>query len=139
MQNLLEGLGIVRQSLYDTYGNYVNEKSHAVIEILERPGSVKDAITYIFHEIVAVRQDDLLAMARFFYLNSLAQAAKLSPDPQVLKQIADVTLSVLNERRSLLSSFIFISLFQTDRSINVVFSIALTSLRQTNSYCLSLK
>lgn len=41
------------------------------------------------------RHDDLLAMARFFYHTrySLTQAAKFSPDPQVLKQIADVTLS----------------------------------------------
>lgn len=69
LQNLLDGLGIARQSLYDTYGtkrdlfisavkHYVNEKSDAVIAYLQRPGSVKAAIADIFHEIVAVLQDD---------------------------------------------------------------------------------
>lgn len=69
LQNLLDGLGIARQSLYDTYGtkrdlfikavkHYMNEKSTAVVSYLERQGSVKKAIADIFHEIVAVLQDE---------------------------------------------------------------------------------
>lgn len=165
LQNLLDGLGIARQSLYDTYGtkrdlfikavkHYVNEKTLAVIARLERPGSVKEAIAGIFHEIMAVLQDEqrckecfilnsaidqvphdpeiaaffkqntdrlerafyeallrareqgelggrhenLHALARFLNQSrySLTQAAKLSRDPDVLNDIASVTLSVLD-------------------------------------------
>jgi len=66
---LLEGLGIARQSLYDTYGtkrdlfiravkHYLNEKSSIVVVYLERIGSVKEAISDIFYEIVATLQDE---------------------------------------------------------------------------------
>ncbi|SET67720.1 TetR/AcrR family transcriptional regulator [Paenibacillus sp. NFR01] len=66
---LLEGLGIARQSLYDTYGtkkdlfikavkHYVNEKSSAVVVHLEKSESVKEAIHAIFREIVFVLQDE---------------------------------------------------------------------------------
>ncbi|MEK3909903.1 TetR/AcrR family transcriptional regulator [Paenibacillus sp. FSL H7-0331] len=69
LQNLLDGLGIARQSLYDTYGtkrdlfilavkHYVNEKTAAVISYLKRPGSVKEAIAAIFSEAVAVLKDE---------------------------------------------------------------------------------
>lgn len=164
LQNLLDGLGIARQSLYDTYGtkrdlfisavkHYMNGKTEAVISYLERAGSVKQAITDIIHEVVAVLKDDLrrnecfimnsaidqvphdpdiaeffkqdtarleqafyqalvraqkqgelserqdpLALARF--LNharySLTQAAKLTSNPDVLDDIAAVTLSTLD-------------------------------------------
>jgi len=66
---LLEGLGIARQSLYDTYGtkrdlfvkavkHYVDEKSSAVVAYLEKPGSAKQAISEIFREGVATLQDE---------------------------------------------------------------------------------
>ncbi|MGG1517797.1 TetR/AcrR family transcriptional regulator [Paenibacillus oryzisoli] len=66
---LLEGLGIARQSLYDTYGtkkdlfikavkHYVNEKSSAVVVLLGKSESVKEAIHEIFREIVFVLQDE---------------------------------------------------------------------------------
>lgn len=69
LQNLLDGLGIARQSLYDTYGTkrdlfisavkyYMNEKTATVISYLERPGSVKQAIADIFHAIVVALQDE---------------------------------------------------------------------------------
>ncbi|MFF2018464.1 TetR/AcrR family transcriptional regulator [Paenibacillus sp. NPDC058177] len=68
LQILLDGLGIARQSLYDTYGtkrdlfvkavkHYLNEKSSAVVSYLERTGSVKQSIEKIFSEIVATLQD----------------------------------------------------------------------------------
>lgn len=69
LQNLLDGLGIARQSLYDTYGtkkdlfisavkHYEKEKTASVISCLERPGSVKEAIAAIFHEGAAVLKDE---------------------------------------------------------------------------------
>ncbi|MBB6735564.1 TetR/AcrR family transcriptional regulator [Cohnella zeiphila] len=68
LQMLLEGLGIARQSLYDTYGtkrelfikavkHYLNEKSSAAVSYLERTGPVKQTIMAIFHEIMAALQD----------------------------------------------------------------------------------
>jgi Transcriptional regulator len=161
---LLEGLGIARQSLYDTYGtkrdlfikavkHYVNEKSSAAVAYLERSESAKKAIRDIFREIVSVLQDedrrkecfilysaidqvphdpeiaelfeqdrirleqafhgalvrakarqelsterDLQAMARYLYHSryALTQAAKLTNDPKVLEEIAEVTLSTLD-------------------------------------------
>ncbi|MCP1310000.1 TetR/AcrR family transcriptional regulator [Paenibacillus tyrfis] len=69
LQILLDGLGIARQSLYDTYGtkkdlfisavkHYTNEKSTVVLTRLDRPGSVKAAITDIFREIAAALKDE---------------------------------------------------------------------------------
>ncbi|MEK8126390.1 TetR/AcrR family transcriptional regulator [Paenibacillus filicis] len=69
LQNLLEGLGIARQSLYDTYGtkrdlfikavkHYVEEKSLAVVSHLDRAESAKKAIAEIFQIIVSALQDE---------------------------------------------------------------------------------
>ncbi|MCM3492378.1 MULTISPECIES: TetR/AcrR family transcriptional regulator [Paenibacillus] len=69
LQLLLEGLGIARQSLYDTYGTkrdlfikavkyYLDEKSSAVIAHLAQPGSVKDTIAEIFAIIVDTLKDE---------------------------------------------------------------------------------
>ncbi|MDR9854273.1 TetR/AcrR family transcriptional regulator [Paenibacillus sp. VCA1] len=69
LQTLLDGLGIARQSLYDTYGtkkdlfikavrHYVNEKSSGVVAHLEGGESVKKAIAEIFRTIVSVLQDE---------------------------------------------------------------------------------
>ncbi|QWU15566.1 transcriptional regulator, TetR family [Paenibacillus sophorae] len=91
LQNLLDGLGIARQSLYDTYGtkrdlfikavkHYVNEKSEAVISYLERPGSVKQAIADIFHEIVAVLQDELRRKECFIMHSAIDQVPH---DPEI--------------------------------------------------------
>lgn len=66
---LIKGLGIARQSLYDTYGtkrdlfisavkHYINEKTATVISYLEHPGSVKEAISKVFYEVVYVLKDD---------------------------------------------------------------------------------
>ncbi|CAM3807361.1 MULTISPECIES: TetR/AcrR family transcriptional regulator [Paenibacillus] len=69
LQLLLEGLGIARQSLYDTYGTkrdlfikavkyYLDEKSSAVIAHLAQPGSVKGTIAEIFAIIVDTLKDE---------------------------------------------------------------------------------
>lgn len=69
LQLLLEGLGIARQSLYDTYGTkrdlfikavkyYLEEKSSAVIAHLAQQGSVKDTIGEIFAIIVDTLKDE---------------------------------------------------------------------------------
>ncbi|MDO7906380.1 TetR/AcrR family transcriptional regulator [Paenibacillus sp. JX-17] len=69
LPQLLSGLGIARQSLYDTYGtkrdlfisavkHYTNEKSESVITLLQDHPSVKEAAAAIFHEGAAVLKDE---------------------------------------------------------------------------------
>lgn len=84
LQNLIEGLGIARQSLYDTYGtkrdlfisavkHYINRKSAAVISYLESPGSVKRAISEIFYEAINVLKDDSRRKECFIMDSAIAQ------------------------------------------------------------------
>lgn len=88
---LLDGLGIARQSLYDTYGtkrdlfvkavkHYVNEKSSAVVTYLDRSGSVKQAISDIFHEIAAVLQDEQRRKECFILHSAIDQVPH---DPEI--------------------------------------------------------
>ena len=69
MHVLLEGLGIARQSMYDTYGtkrdlflkavkHYVEEKSSAVVHYLAETRPVKKAITDIFNVIGDTLRDE---------------------------------------------------------------------------------
>jgi TetR/AcrR family transcriptional regulator, transcriptional repressor for nem operon len=91
LQHLLEGLGIARQSLYDTYGtkrelfisavkHYVNEKSALVISYLERSGPVKPAIADIFHEAVSVLKDELRRRQCFIMHSAIDQVPH---DPEI--------------------------------------------------------
>ncbi|WP_438447251.1 TetR/AcrR family transcriptional regulator [Gorillibacterium sp. sgz5001074] len=91
LQTLLEGLGIGRQSLYDTYGtkrelflsavkHYVNEKSAAVITLLDGPGSVKDAIAEIFHAGVRVLKDEMRRKECFIMHSAIEQ---IPHDPEI--------------------------------------------------------
>ncbi|WNC12746.1 TetR/AcrR family transcriptional regulator [Brevibacillus brevis] len=166
LQMLLDGLGIARQSLYDTYGtkrdlfvkavkHYVNEKSSAVVAYLERTESAKKAVSAIFHEIVASLLDEkrrkecfilhsaidqvphdpeiaalfeqdrvrleeafyqalargqkqgelgvdqeLRALAGYLYhaRYALTQVAKLTEDPNALRQFMEVTLTALDAK-----------------------------------------
>ncbi|MFC0214918.1 TetR/AcrR family transcriptional regulator [Paenibacillus chartarius] len=90
LQHLLDGLGIARQSLYDTYGtkrdlfisavkHYVTEKSDAVISCLEQPGSAKEAIARIFHEVAAVLKDEE-RRKECFILNSAIDQVPHNPE-----------------------------------------------------------
>ncbi|WP_233277710.1 hypothetical protein [Paenibacillus durus] len=60
--------------------HYVNEKSDAVISYLERSDSVKKAIADIFHEIVAVLQDDLRRNECFIMHSAIDQVPH---DPEI--------------------------------------------------------
>ncbi|TCP69069.1 TetR/AcrR family transcriptional regulator [Baia soyae] len=96
LQNLLEGLGIARQSLYDTYGtkrelfilaikHYLNEKSLAVVEYLERPGSKKEAIAQIFYAIAAVLKDEMRRNECFIICSAIDQ---IPHDPEIAAYFA---------------------------------------------------
>lgn len=93
LQVLLNGLGIARQSLYDTYGTkrdlfisavkyYMNEKTEAVISHLERPGSAKKAITDIFYGIVTVLQDEQRRNQCFIIHSAIDQVPH---DPEIAR------------------------------------------------------
>lgn len=91
LQILLDGLGIARQSLYDTYGtkrdlfvkavrHYVDEKSSAVVTYLERTESVKKSISDIFYEIVATLQDEERRKECFILYSAIDQVPH---DPEI--------------------------------------------------------
>ncbi|MBS4172780.1 TetR/AcrR family transcriptional regulator [Bacillus sp. FJAT-49736] len=91
LQNLLDGLGIARQSLYDTYGtkrdlfisavtHYINEKSATVISKLGSSGSVKVAISEIFYEGINVLKDDVKRKECFIMDSAIAQ---IPHDPEI--------------------------------------------------------
>ncbi|WP_410768736.1 TetR/AcrR family transcriptional regulator [Fontibacillus sp. BL9] len=84
LQILLDGLGIARQSLYDTFGtkqelftkavhHYLNEKSSAVVNYLQQQKSVKQAISVIFNEIVTTLQDADRRMECFILHSAIDQ------------------------------------------------------------------
>lgn len=84
LQDLLKYLGIARQSLYDTYGTkrdlfflavkyYIDEKNALVIELLNQPGSVKEAIHQIFQEGINVLQDPERAKACYIINSAVEQ------------------------------------------------------------------
>lgn len=93
LQELLSHLGIARQSLYDTYGTkrdlflsavktYLEGKNAAVMERLEAPGSVKEAIREIFHEGVNVLKDPERAKACFIINSAIEQ---IPHDPELAR------------------------------------------------------
>ena len=91
LQLLLEGLGIARQSLYNTYGtkrdlfikavsHYVNEKSTNVVVYLEQTNPVKKAISDIFSVIVETLNDEQ-RRRECFILNSAID--QIPHDPEI--------------------------------------------------------
>jgi len=91
LQLLLDGLGIARQSLYDTYGtkrdlfvkavnHYVNDKSTNVVVYLEKTTPVKKAISDIFSIIVETLNDEQ-RRRECFILNSAID--QIPHDPEI--------------------------------------------------------
>lgn len=91
LQLLLEGLGIARQSLYDTYGtkrdlfikavnHYVDEKSSAVVAYLQQASSVKKAFTDIFAVIMDTLRDEQRRKECFILYSAIDQVPH---DPEI--------------------------------------------------------
>ncbi|WP_170314954.1 TetR/AcrR family transcriptional regulator [Saccharibacillus brassicae] len=68
LPDLLKGLGIARQSLYDTYGTkrelflaavqfYMNRKQADIVELFREPGGAEERIRQAFGEIVSALSD----------------------------------------------------------------------------------
>ncbi|TQK42035.1 TetR family transcriptional regulator [Brevibacillus sp. AG162] len=99
LQLLLDGLGIARQSLYDTYGtkkelfisavkHYVNEKTEAVISMLERPGPVKESIASIFTEVAEALKDQVRRNECFIMHSAIDQVPHVPEIAAFFKQDA---------------------------------------------------
>ncbi|TYP71920.1 TetR/AcrR family transcriptional regulator [Paenibacillus methanolicus] len=91
MQLLLDGLGIARQSMYDTYGtkrdlflkavkHYVDEKSSAVVAYLAETSPVKKAITDIFVVIGDTLRDEQRRKECFILYSAIDQVPH---DPKI--------------------------------------------------------
>lgn len=91
LQLLLDGLGIARQSLYDTYGtkrdlfvkavqHYVEEKSSAVVTYLQQASSVKKAFADIFAAIMDTLRDEQRRKECFILYSAIDQVPH---DPEI--------------------------------------------------------
>ncbi|MFC3749717.1 TetR/AcrR family transcriptional regulator [Paenibacillus sp. GCM10012306] len=101
---LLKGLGIARQSLYDTYGtkrdlfilalkHYVTEKSNAAIRYLTTSESAKQGITNVFHEVAAVLKDPDRQKECFIIFSAIDQM----PHDQEIQDFLSQDLNTLEE------------------------------------------
>lgn len=84
LQNLIDGVGIARQSLYDTFGtkrdlfisavtHYLNGKSATVILKLETSESIRVAIKEIFYEGINILKDEVKRNECFIMDSAIAQ------------------------------------------------------------------
>ncbi|WP_051507388.1 TetR/AcrR family transcriptional regulator [Saccharibacillus sacchari] len=87
LPDLLQGLGIARQSLYDTYGtkrnlflaavkHYMNSKSSDLSELAEQPGTAQERIGAAFGSIVNVLDDPVLRQDCFIISSAIEQAPR---------------------------------------------------------------
>ncbi len=87
LPDLLQGLGIARQSLYDTYGtkrnlflaavkHYMDKKSLDLSELTARPGTAEERIRAVFDAIVNVLDDPVLRQDCFIISSAIEQAPR---------------------------------------------------------------
>ncbi|WP_046227469.1 TetR/AcrR family transcriptional regulator [Paenibacillus dauci] len=85
LPDLLQELGIARQSLYDTYGtkrdlfimavkHYMDGKTEDMAELLEQPGSAIGQLEYIFDVMIQALVDPELAQQCFIISSAVEQA-----------------------------------------------------------------
>ncbi|MCQ4088646.1 TetR/AcrR family transcriptional regulator [Saccharibacillus sp. JS10] len=91
LPDLLKGLGIARQSMYDTYGtkrnlflaavkHYMDSKLHDLLELTRQPGSAEERITLIFERIIDILDDPALRQDCFIISSAIEQAPR---DPEL--------------------------------------------------------
>jgi len=87
LPDLLKGLGIARQSLYDTYGtkrnlflaavkHYMDGKSLDLTELTRQPGTAEELIRIVFESIVNVLDDPVLRQDCFIISSAIEQAPR---------------------------------------------------------------
>lgn len=93
LPDLLQELGIARQSLYDTYGtkrdlfilavkHYMDHKTADLLSVLEQSGEVLPLIEQLFQKMIIVLTDPELAQECFI----IASAIEYAPHDAELKQ-----------------------------------------------------
>lgn len=106
-QDLVEGLGISRSSLYDTYGDkhslfvqalkqYRKEKIDEVIEMLHKTEDAQEYIKYLFNSIKTQAIEDTCAKGCFM-INSTVELAPVD------KEISGIVNSILQDFEDALS------------------------------------
>lgn len=106
-QDLVEGLGISRSSLYDTYGDkhslfvqalkqYRKEKIDEVIEMLHKTEDAEEYIKYLFNSIKTQAIEDTYAKGCFM-INSTVELAPVD------KEISGIVNSILKDFEDALS------------------------------------
>lgn len=87
LPDLITGLGIARQSLYDTYGtkrnlflkavqHYMDRKNCDLQELMEQPGKVTDKVEQVFTTMIRVLVDPDLREECFIISSAIEQAPK---------------------------------------------------------------
>ncbi|MET3545753.1 TetR/AcrR family transcriptional repressor of nem operon [Paenibacillus favisporus] len=85
LPDLLTGLGIARQSLYDTYGTkrdlfvtavkyYMDRKNHDLLELMDQPGAVIDKVKLAFTAMISALADPELRRECFIISSAIEQA-----------------------------------------------------------------
>jgi TetR/AcrR family transcriptional repressor of nem operon len=85
LPDLITGLGIARQSIYDTYGtkwdlffaavkHYMEQKNQELREHCDRPGTVVDKVELVFTTIIKVLMDPELRLQCFIISSAIEQA-----------------------------------------------------------------
>jgi TetR/AcrR family transcriptional repressor of nem operon len=85
LPDLITGLGIARQSLYDTYGTkrdlfftavkyYMDRKNHDLQELMAQPGTVTDKVEQAFTTMIRVLVDPYLRQECFIISSAIEQA-----------------------------------------------------------------
>lgn len=86
LPDLISGLGIARQSLYDTYGTkrdlfltavkyYMDRKNRDLQELMDQPGTVTDKVEQAFTTMIRVLADPDLRRECFIISSAIEQAA----------------------------------------------------------------
>lgn len=85
LPDLINGLGIARQSLYDTYGTkrdlflssvkyYLDQKNRDLQELIDHPGTVTDKVEQAFTMMIRVLADPDLRQKCFIISSAIEQA-----------------------------------------------------------------
>ncbi|WP_059041320.1 TetR/AcrR family transcriptional regulator [Paenibacillus rubinfantis] len=108
LPHLVTGLGIARQSIYDTYGtkwdlffaavkHYMDQKNQELQQHREGPGPIADKVELVFTTIIKVLMEvDIRDLARFLVHERIAliTSAKLGMDEPQLRGILQMVLRV---------------------------------------------
>ncbi|OXM17197.1 TetR/AcrR family transcriptional regulator [Paenibacillus herberti] len=85
LPDLITGLGIARQSIYDTYGTkrdlfltavkyYMDQKNHDLQQLLDQPGTVTDKVEQAFSTMIRILTDPELRQKCFIISSAIEQA-----------------------------------------------------------------